>query len=419
MPDPEVIATPVQDKVTTKPAELSKKAASKRHKKKKKKGKRKAGTSQRTRTVRPYPASSFEEALPLAEAIHEYASSEKVRRLTLLKHLEKSPTSSSTMMLITNSTKYGLTKGSYAADWLELTEIGSIASNPASPPREKLKARFDLAIEGVAPFQKLYSEFKGKRLPSHDVLKDVLLEGKFEIDKPTECVDLFIVNAKYLGLLQTIAGSETLIPIEQALDELGNGQQVVAASTRASAGLESVMQVDGKAVPSKVDWSKTCFVITPIGDEGTETRKHADLFLSALIEPALREFGLDVIRADKIGGAGMITSQILEHVMRCRLAIVDLSHHNPNAFYEMAIRHACRLPVIQIIRKQDKLPFDVNQVRTVVIDTTDIYTLVPKLETYRSEIATQVRAVLDDGSVASNPISVFFPGFKITVPAEK
>lgn len=419
MPDPEEdITTALEDKVIRKPASAIKKTTSKRFKKKNRK-KPKTGSSQRTRTVRPYPASSFEEALPLAEAIHKYASGEKVRRLTLLKELDKSPTSSSTMMLITNSTKYGLTKGSYAAEWLELTELGSVASNPASPPREKLKARFDLAIEGVAPFQKLYSEYKGKRLPTHDVLKDVLLEGKFEIDKPTECVDLFIVNAKYLGLLQTIAGSETLIPIEQALDELGNGQQVVAASTRASAVLESVMQLDGKTVPSKVDWSKTCFVITPIGDEGTETRKHADLFLSALIEPALREFGLDVIRADKIGGAGMITSQILEHVMRSRLAIVDLSHHNPNAFYEMAIRHACRLPVIQIIRKQDKLPFDVNQVRTVVIDTTDIYTLVPKLETYRSEIATQVRAVLDDGSVASNPISVFFPGFKITVPPDK
>ena len=33
----------------------------------------------------------------------------------------------------------------------------------------------------------------------------------------------------------------------------------------------------------------------------------------------------------------------------------------------------------------------------VVIDTTDIYALVPKLETYRSEIATQVRGALAEG----------------------
>ena len=111
----------------------------------------------------------------------------------------------------------------------------------------------------------------------------------------------------------------------------------------------------------------------------------------------------------------MITSQVLQHVMRARLAIVDLSFHNPNAFYEMALRHATSLPVVQITRKQDKPPFDVNQVRTVTIDTTDIYTLVPKLETYRSEIATQVRAALADGSTG-NPITVFFAGFKVVLP---
>lgn len=137
--------------------------------------------------------------------------------------------------------------------------------------------------------------------------------------------------------------------------------------------------------------------------------------MGSLIEPALREFDLDVVRADAIGAAGMISSQIIEYLLRSRLAIADLSFHNPNAFYEMAIRHASRLPIVQICRKLDRLPFDVNQVRTVVIDTTDIYSLVPKLETYRSEIATQVRATLADGVGSSNPISTFFPGFSVTI----
>jgi hypothetical protein len=81
----------------------------------------------------------------------------------------------------------------------------------------------------------------------------------------------------------------------------------------------------------------------------------------------------------------------------------------------MAIRHATKLPIIQIWRKCDRLPFDVNQVRTITIDTTDIYTLIPKLETYRSEIATQVRAALE-GQGGSNPISVFFPGVQVSLP---
>jgi len=102
-------------------------------------------------------------------------------------------------------------------------------------------------------------------------------------------------------------------------------------------------------------------------------------------------------------------------LLRAKLVIADLSFHNPNVFYEMAIRHFTKLPIIQICRKSDRLPFDVNQVRTIPIDTTDIYTLIPKLETHRSEIATVVRAAIE-GQAGSNPISVFFPGLSVQIP---
>lgn len=367
-----------------------------------------AGAKTRSRKTRPYPAFSFEESLPLLDAIWAFAAGERVRRLTLLKGIEKSPTSSRVQNLITNSNKYGLTTGSYVAEWLEPTELGKKATNPSGTPREKLEARFALAIAGIAPFKLLYDTYKGKKLPAHDAMKDVLRDGKFDIEDESECLDTFIVNAKFLGLLQTIAGAETLIPIEAVLDEL----PAVAPATTTVRAEEPKATPISVATHGKRKWQNVCFYIAPIGDEGSEQRKHSDLFLSALVEPALKGFGLEVVRADAIGEAGMITSQMLEHIMHSRLAIVDLSFHNPNAFYEMAIRHACRLPVIQITRKQDRLPFDVNQVRTIIIDTTDIYSLVPKLETHRSEIASQVRAVLSDDAPASNPISVFFPQFQ-------
>ncbi|HEY1883222.1 MAG TPA: hypothetical protein VGG51_09325 [Candidatus Cybelea sp.] len=218
--------------------------------------------------------------------------------------------------------------------------------------------------------------------------------------------------------MQTIAGSEMLVPIDQVLEEGGADSASVVPVSQAATVATINKGTATTETPAKTKWSKTCFYIAPIGEENSETRKHSDLFLNSIVEPALSESGLEVVRADMIGQAGMITSQILEHVMRSRLAIVDLSWQNPNAFYEMAIRHACKLPVIQICRKVDKLPFDVNQVRTVVIDTTDIYTLIPRIETYRSEIAAQVRAVLSDPAVNSNPITVFFPGFEVTIPKE-
>jgi hypothetical protein len=375
---------------------------------------RKGRHKRKPRVSRPYPASSFEEALRLAEAIQKIAAGAKVRRLTLCEQLKISPTSSGTMMLITNSGKYGVTKGSYAADWLELTPDGNLASGSEVPNTEKLKARFRLAIEGVKPFNVLYEEYKGKKLPTQVVIKDFLQSAKVEVENLDECIDTFIVNAKFLGLLRTIAGSEVLIPIDQGVDEAPAGSMpatLTATATNPSTGA-------GKEIAGSdpTDWTKTCFYISPIGKEGSDERKHSDLFLNSIIEPALKEFGLKVLRADKIGEAGMITTQILEHIIKAKLVIVDLSFHNPNAFYELAIRHACKLPIVQIIRKSDVIPFDVNQIRTIPIDDTDIYTLVPRLETYKSEVATYVRQALANPDSVSNPLTVFCPGFQICLP---
>jgi hypothetical protein len=84
-------------------------------------------------------------------------------------------------------------------------------------------------------------------------------------------------------------------------------------------------------------------------------------------------------------------------------------------FYELALRHAVRLPIVQIIRAGERIPFDVHQMRTVVVDNRDIYSLVPKIETYRAEIANQVRRALEAEAQVDNPISIYFPGLKISL----
>jgi hypothetical protein len=372
--------------------------------------------SKRGRVARIYPALTFQESLLLADAIHMHASGEKVSRLTLVKAMNISPTSSATQILITSSGKYAITRGSFSAEHIELTPKGRVASDPHAAIRARTQARFDLAIKQIVPFDVIYQRYKGKKLPSHEVMRDVLNEASLEITDANECIDTFVVNAKFIGLLQTIAGSETLVPIETLIEQLpaaSNQPPRQAAHNIAVSLRDDSIDASSEHAAS---WDSVCFYITPIGDEDTEHRKHSDLFLGSLIEPALNAFGLNVVRADRIAQPGMITSQVLEHILRARLVIADLSYHNPNVFYEMALRHATRLPIVQICRRADKLPFDVNQVRTISIDTTDIYTLIPKLETYRSEIASQVRAALD-GQVGSNPISVFFPSVQVTLPS--
>jgi len=387
---------------------MSKKTAAKKAPARKKVPAAKTDKPTRTRKARPYPASSFRDSLPLGEAIMKYASGEKVRRLTLLQQMDKSPNSGPTKMMITNSGKYGITKGSYAAEHFELTALGREVVDPALGPRKQRSASFDLAIDGVPPFKLLYDHYKDKRLPEREVMKDVLRDSDIDVPDPDECVDTFTVNVKDLDLLRTIGGAETLVSIEQVVDELPAAPDAAKSSDAPASTLPGPGSVDTIAPK---DWQRICFYITPIGADDSEERKHADLFMSAMIQPALDELGLTVVRADQIGEPGMITSQVLEYLKKARLAIADLSYLNPNVFYEVALRHALKLPVVQLIRKADRLPFDVNQSRTLVFDTTDIYTLVPKLQTYRSEIATQARKALDDPESVGNPVSVFYPDF--------
>lgn len=108
-----------------------------------------------------------------------------------------------------------------------------------------------------------------------------------------------------------------------------------------------------------------CFVICPIGDEGTEIRNCSDIVLNEIISPVVSELGYKVMRADHLPHPGMITSQIIDMLVEAPLVIADLSDENPNVFYELAIRHVIGLPCIQLIKSGQKIPFDTSGMRTI------------------------------------------------------
>ena len=358
--------------------------------------------------MRSFPASTFAESIVLADAIQKYAAGQRVRRETIFGKLGKSPESGPSRQLVTNSSRYGLTEGGYQAEFLELTPNGALATGEDVAPALKLEARFNLAIFGIDPFNFLYERCKGKKLPSKEFLLDALRETRVEKDLHSECVDTFILNAKFLGLLRTIEGSERLIAIEDAL-------KGAAAGVTPAVTMLLTLNGDSAAVSPDVanSYDDLCFYITPIGREDSEQRKHADFFMEYVVVPAVKEFKLTVVRADQIGKPGMIGKQILEHILKCRLVIADLSFHNPNVFYELCLRHVARLPTVQIIRASEAVPFDIDQYRTVKIDTADVYAFLPKLQTHISEIANQARRALADADAVDNPISLYYPSVKL------
>ena len=153
---------------------------------------------------------------------------------------------------------------------------------------------------------------------------------------------------------------------------------------------------------AKEEKLKTCFVIAPIDDEGSEVRRRADQVLMHIIKPATKECGYEAVRADEISEPGIITSQIIQRLIDDDLVIADLTGRNPNVFYELAVRHTVKKPVVQIIQADESIPFDIAPTRTIHFDHRDL----DSVSTCIDELIKQIRCVEKDPSKIDSPISV-------------
>lgn len=147
---------------------------------------------------------------------------------------------------------------------------------------------------------------------------------------------------------------------------------------------------------------KKCFVISPIGDEGTETRRRCDQVLEHIIKPVAKECGYNTVRADQISEPGIITSQVIQRLLHDDLVIADLTGRNPNVYYELAVRHAVRKPVVQIIHHDEPIPFDVSPTRTIKFDYQDL----DSVAYCKEQLKKQIQTVERDPSKVDSPISV-------------
>jgi hypothetical protein len=151
------------------------------------------------------------------------------------------------------------------------------------------------------------------------------------------------------------------------------------------------------------DQQKLCFVIGPIGEAGSDVRSHADWLLDGIIRPVFQAQFPDYLveRADEIKAPGDINSQIINRLMAAALVIADMSMHNANAFYELAVRHMVRLPTIHVTHNDWKIPFDVAPYRAIHFSRKNY----KDIEAARSELASVVRDVTKDGFEVENPIT--------------
>jgi hypothetical protein len=151
---------------------------------------------------------------------------------------------------------------------------------------------------------------------------------------------------------------------------------------------------------SKGESRRSCFVIAPIGEPGTETRKRSDQLLKHIFVKALEPLGFAVLRADKISEPGMITVQVINRIMDADLVVADMTGHNANVFYELAARHAVEKPVIHVIEAGQEIPFDTADLRTISISLD-----LEGAENAIEQIRLQARDI-ESGNVGDTPLKI-------------
>lgn len=143
---------------------------------------------------------------------------------------------------------------------------------------------------------------------------------------------------------------------------------------------------------------KKCFVIMGYGLK-TDYEQGRTLDLDKtyfnVIKPAVKSCGLECVRADEIIHSGIIDMPMFENILKADIVIADLSTSNPNALYELGVRHALKpFTTIVMAEKGFKYPFDLNHTVIMPYEHLEKDIGVSEAKRFKKELKKKIQVIL-------------------------
>lgn len=166
-------------------------------------------------------------------------------------------------------------------------------------------------------------------------------------------------------------------------------------------------------MPDTQHSQKVCFVVMGFGTKTDyETGRTLDLDASyeAIIKPAVTEAGLRSVRADEVMHSGVIDKPMFDMLLKADLVIADLSTSNPNALYELGVRHALKPYATILIKEKDgRFHFDLNHVVTMEYKHLGPDIGTREAQAKRTELKDKIIAIMQ-APATDSPVFTFIPG---------
>jgi hypothetical protein len=292
-----------------------------------------------------FPKNTLEDAIKIARAIEEQNAGNPMRPEILMKAVGYNSVADWRFLdLLRSANQYGLVTGSGKKASVGLTDLGRDVVAPSSPSARPRALRE--AFRTVDDFRKVEDFYQGKKLPEDEFFENTL-HREFSIprERLKAFVETFTSNLNYLHAFRP--------------DPTGPGPTI-----------ERELRPSEPDIPSSTDTGSgrqfldTCFVMMPFGP-------WMDAYYREIFVPAIREAGLEPVRADELFSTGSVIEQIWEQISRAKVLLADLTGKNANVFYELGLAHAANKPVVFTTGSLDDVPFDLRHLRIALYDIRD------------------------------------------------